>query len=142
MRPQCASDNVVCISDTCHPSSHRLVDGIFERLCSRLDTDNGCSHCLHPKNVQALTLNIDCTHVDDGLHSQPGTNSRNSNTMLTSTSFSDDLISKKKKKKKKKKIVKLPSAMFSFFFSFFSFFCKIPCSFQFSWRATLAQEHC
>lgn len=52
-------------------------------------TDLGTEH-LNPEDIQSLSSNVLCAHIDNAFHPKSSTDCCCCNTMLTCTSFRDD----------------------------------------------------
>ena len=72
------------------PVTHRLVDGIFERLTSGFNRDDGRAEQLHTRNVQRLPLGVFLPHVDDTFQPHQCRGCRRRDSVLPGTSLGDD----------------------------------------------------
>ena len=73
------------------PRAKSFVDGIAESTSSGLNGNDLCTEELHPEDIESLAADIFGTHVDSTLKTELGTDGGSGDTVLPSTSLSNDL---------------------------------------------------
>mmetsp|Transcript_20694 Transcript_20694/g.40644 ORF Transcript_20694/g.40644 Transcript_20694/m.40644 type:complete len:382 (-) Transcript_20694:398-1543(-) len=86
------TDNVVGVADVGDPVAHGLIDGILEGLSTTGDTNDLSTKDLHAENVKRLATHVLLTHVHGTVKVEKSTGSGGCDTMLTSTSLSNDTL--------------------------------------------------
>ena len=83
-------DAVVRGLDRCNPIAQRFVDGVLQRPAPRLHRTHLSTEQLHAEHVQALSLDIDSTHVDEALEAEQCGRRGGGNTVLTGSRLGDE----------------------------------------------------
>ena len=85
------ANDVVSGVEPLDPLAESLVDSVTECAGTSFDGNNGGTKELHAEYVEGLTADIFSAHEDSALHAEASADSGGGNTVLTSTSFGNDL---------------------------------------------------
>ena len=88
----CRADEVEGIFGTLAPCHERLIHSVLERLITTLRWDDGSTEHLHALDIDMLTLNIKCAHIDIALHTHERAGGSGGYTMLACTRLGDDVV--------------------------------------------------
>ena len=92
MLAYCRADEVEGIFGTLAPGRERLIHSVLERLIATLRWDDGSTEHLHALDIDVLTLDIKCAHIDIALHTHECTGGSGGYTMLACTCLGDDAV--------------------------------------------------
>ncbi len=90
MRPGRGAEAVVGGVGVGDPVAERLVDGVLERLRTRLHRDHLGAEQPHPGDVERLPGDVDRAHVDDAFQAEQRARRRGRHPVLTGAGFGDD----------------------------------------------------
>ncbi len=90
MRADRRADEIVRRRDVRHPVADGLVDRVLECLAAGGDGAHLSAEQLHAKDVERLTADVLCAHVDDALQPQLGADRRRGDAVLARAGLGDD----------------------------------------------------
>ena len=90
MRTGRRADAIEGVGDIGDPVAQRLIHGVLQRLCARLDRHDLGAEQLHAEDVRLLPLDIDGAHIDDAIEPEPRAGGRGRNAMLARPGLGDD----------------------------------------------------
>ena len=92
MRPRRGAEAVVGGIGVGDPVAERLVDGVLQRLGTRLHGHDGRAEQPHPRDVERLPGGVHGTHVDDALEAEQRARGGRRDAVLTGAGFGDDAL--------------------------------------------------
>mmetsp|Transcript_15479 Transcript_15479/g.33550 ORF Transcript_15479/g.33550 Transcript_15479/m.33550 type:complete len:670 (+) Transcript_15479:577-2586(+) len=92
VRPDGGADDVVGGPDVGDPVLHGLVDGVLQGLGSALGRDHLRSEHLHLEDVEGLSLDVNCAHVNDALEAHQGAGRGRGHAVLAGARLGDNSL--------------------------------------------------